>query len=56
MSDRIDAMDLELQELHEAVAEVQSVMAESWFHEMALCEVGEHLARISSYFDQGAAV
>lgn len=52
MNEPVDSIDLELQELHTAVADVQSVLAESWFHEMAVCEVSDYLDRLSILLEE----
>lgn len=48
----IEQAQCELRELHQAVAEVQSVMAESWFREMAGTDVGDHLAMLTSVLER----
>ena len=52
MNELLETADVELLDLHHAVAEVQSVMAESWFHEMALTDVGEHLEQLSRLLEE----
>jgi hypothetical protein len=52
MKEPVDTVDLELQELHQAVAELHSVLDEAWFREMPLCEVGAHLAQLSDLLEQ----
>jgi len=52
MNELLETPDVELMDLHHAVADVQSVMAESWFHEMALADVGEHLEQLNRLLEE----
>jgi hypothetical protein len=52
VNELLESPDLELQELHHAVAQVHSMMAESWFHEMALTDVGDHLEQLSRLLEE----
>ena len=52
MNEPVDNIDLELQELHAAVGEVHAVMAESWFREMVVCEVSDHLDKLADLLEQ----
>lgn len=52
MNELLESADAELLDLHQAIAEVQSVMAESWFSEMALTDVGEHLEQLTRLLEE----
>jgi hypothetical protein len=54
MNEMRGAGDRELvEELEGAVAEVESVLGESWFHEMASPDKVDHLAGLALLLEQG---
>jgi hypothetical protein len=52
MNEPADCPDLDLMELCRAVDELRAVLAESWFREMAVCEVGEQLDELADLLDR----
>ncbi len=52
MNEPVDNVDLELQELRTAVAEVSALMAERWFREMLVCDLSDRLDQLAELLEQ----
>ena len=52
MNEPVDNVDLELQELRSAVAEVGALMAERWFREMLVCDLSDRLDQLADLLEQ----
>ncbi len=52
MNEPVDNVDLELEELRSAVAEVGALMAERWFREMLVCDLSDRLDQLAELLEQ----